>query len=660
MNCPWCDHPIEEDVHRCTRCGSDFGREMSERISLCFSLRAQLHELERFVGMDLERLAATHEAPSASPAPSTPSEPLISVPPWVMSDPAPPRPAEEPQEIPEPAPPPPRTASQPRRPEPEPALLRKQTKIDLEFNFGQKWVLIAGLLTMVVGVGYFLKYSFDQGWIGPAGRVAIAYAWGIGFLAAGDRLRKEYERFGLSLVGGGIAVLYFAAYAAFDFYHLFGQLPSFAVMSLVTATAGALAVRYDERRIAVLGIIGGFLTPILLGTGQANLVGLMGYLSVLNLGILFVSFHKQWEILNALGFVFTWLLYAAWFQAHYRPDEFRPAILFANLFYLVHTVAPFAYQFTGERKGNTTGLGQMVPNSLVSFAFCYRMITLSYPIAWVGLLTTGYAAVFLALATYLARTDRDDAEAFVLLLAKAGMFLVVTIPLIFSGHWITVFWAAQAIALLAVGIGLERKLPVIAGYALLLVAAGKFVVYDYAFVFGVNLAPHMAAGAWSASLVERLVTTAAVLVAVHAAGTMADRAWLRNTPLEYADSVLIRAAEGVLLFIVLNVETATFFAEHLPDAGFAAISALWTLFAVALMAIGFRRNSQLLRKTAIGLFVLTLGKVFRFDMVRVSTPYRIVSFVLLGIVLVGTSYLYHRYRDRLSPPNSEDGAPHED
>ena len=61
---------------------------------------------------------------------------------------------------------------------------RKETS-DLEIRLGQKWLLIVGLLTMVFGVGYFLKYSFDQGWVGPAGRVAMAYVWGIVFLIAG-------------------------------------------------------------------------------------------------------------------------------------------------------------------------------------------------------------------------------------------------------------------------------------------------------------------------------------------------------------------------------------------------------------------------------------------------------------------------------------------
>ena len=104
---------------------------------------------------------------------------------------------------------------------------------------------------------------------------------------------------------------------------------------------------------------------------------------------------------------------------------------------------------------------------------------------------------------------------------------------------------------------------------------------------------------------------------------------------------------GIVLFIILTAEISSFFYTYLLPARFAAISVLWTSFSVVLMLIGFRQNNVALRKVSFGLFLVVVLKVFLFDMSNFSTPYRIISFIILGLVLVGTSYLYYRHKDRI-------------
>jgi uncharacterized membrane protein len=110
---------------------------------------------------------------------------------------------------------------------------------------------------------------------------------------------------------------------------------------------------------------------------------------------------------------------------------------------------------------------------------------------------------------------------------------------------------------------------------------------------------------------------------------------------------LIFSAWTILLFIILNIEIASLFHDYLPKARFTSISILWTMFSVVLMIKGFKANSSTFRKISLGLFSITLIKVFLFDMSRFSTPYRIISFIILGLVLVSTSYLYHRFKDKI-------------
>jgi uncharacterized membrane protein len=527
---------------------------------------------------------------------------------------------------------------------------------------GQKWLLSAGLLTMVFGVGYFLKYSFDQGWVGPAGRVAAAYVWGIAFLIAGNQFKKKnFETFGLSLVGGGIAVLYFATFAAFQIYHLFDQTPSFLIMVLVTVLASLLAILYDAKGLAVMGLVGGFLTPVLLTTGQDNQIALMTYMTILNFGLLGIAFYKRWDILNSLGFSFTYLLYTAWYASHYAEHKFWPAIIFLNIFFLIYSVAPFAYQFFRKSSEQVRGFTILILNSLFAFGYSYAMIRGHFSLPWVSIISLFYALVFLSLATFLYRRGVHKQEAFAVFLAKAALFIIITVPIIFSKHWITIFWAVQGLTVLWMGSTLDRKGLRLAGYGLLGITVGKFLFHDYSDIFLLDF-PYRFAMRFDYSflLVERLTTSVVLLIMLFAAGSIARRDSLRTFSPGHPDAPTVFGVWGSLLFIILNVEVSSFFYEYLPQGRFAAISVLWTLFSVALMLLGFKKNASALRKASFGLFLATVLKVFLFDMANVSTPYRIISFIILGLVLVGTSYLYYKFKDRIISVMAEDRSREQD
>ncbi len=521
-----------------------------------------------------------------------------------------------------------------------------------EINIGQKWLLIIGIVTMVFGIGYFLKYSFEQGWVGPAGRVTMAYIWGIIFLIGGDQFRKrKFSAFGLSLVGGGIATLYFSTFAAFNLYHLFSQTPSFLVMVVITVLASVLAIVYDTKWLAILGLIGGFLTPVMLSTGHDNYIFLMTYMTILNLGLLSVAFYKKWDILNILGFVATYLIYTGWFSSHYNQSKFWPAILFITLYYFIYSIIPFAYQFLREKSDGIKGFLIITPNSFLAFGFSYFMIRERFSLEWVSVITILYAVVFLLMASYLYKKEMYKQNAFVVLLGKAALFLIITIPVIFSKHWITIFWAAQATVLLWTGIRLGRKSIIIGSYILLGGAVCKFLFYDYSVVFKISFHSLHIMGHYTYIIVERYITSLFVLLVIYefACFVKKDRLAHLSTSLSLSpkihDAFIFMGLFCLMLFIILNVETYKFFDEYLPNARFAAISVLWTLFSVVLMVKGFSNNNSFARIVSLGLFLITLTKVFLFDMSKIHTPYRILSFIILGIVLIGTSYLYHRNKN---------------
>ncbi len=641
MICPKCSAPIVAAGRYCGACGHDLGEEMSSRLTFYFGLRddvdrmgkmhnamtaefakvwRRLQEYEVVLRGDLAGAAAASTRPATEPPPS--ARPVHAAAPAAAAQPV-------------------------------PGIVKEQKKpsaggSDLEIRMGQKWLLIIGILAMVFGVGYFLKYSFEQGWVGPAGRVAMAYLWGVVFLIAGDRFRKkELKNFGLSLSGGGIAVLYFATFAGFQLYDLIPQATAFGVMVLITALACLLAVLYDAKWLAVLGMAGGFLTPVLLSTGRDNQIVLMTYMTILNLGLLAIAFRKKWDLLTRLGFFFTYLLFTGWYMRHYAQHKFWPAIIFLTIFFLIYSIAPVASQILRKTSVRAGSAWIMVMNSLFAFAYSYAMISERFSLAWVSVITVFYSVMFLGMASYLHKQGRHQQDAFVLLLAKAMLFLIITVPIIFSKHWITIFWAAQALTLLWAGLRLDRKSLVGAAQVLFLVAVFKFLLYDYSVIFRFSDYTWAFSDGYTFRIVERLAATIVLLACLASARQLAAKSSTSLIPRDRGDAAALAIALGIVLFIVLNAEASAFFHQYLSAARFAAISVLWTVFSVGLMVLGFRHSSAALRRTAIGLFGATVLKVFLSDMANVSTPYRILSFIILGLVLTGTSYLYYRFRDRI-------------
>ncbi len=653
MNCPKCGRAITDAGRYCVSCGYDFGDEFYNKLALYFGLKddlAQLGKIENSLFSGIERVLSKigeYEKLLEADLRNAPGSPALG-----KKMPAEPAPAITDKMRGTPPLPTGETSS----PGSLPAGQSRKETSDLEIRLGQKWLLIAGLLTMVFGVGYFLKYSFEQGWVGPAGRVAAAYVWGIVFLLAGNQFKKKnFETFGLSLAGGGIAVLYFATFAAFQIYHLFDQTPSFLIMVLITVLASLLAILYDAKGLAVMGLVGGFLTPVLLTTGQDNQIALMTYMTILNLGLLGIAFYKKWDILNSLGFSFTYLLYTAWYVSHYAEHKFWPALIFLNIFFLIYSVAPFAYQFFRKSSEQVRGFSILILNSLFAFGYSYAMIRGHFSLPWVSVISLFYALVFLSLATFLYRRGVHQQEAFVVFLAKAALFLIITVPIIFSRHWITVFWAVQGLTLLWMGSTLDRKGLRAAGYGLLGITVWKFLFHDYSGIFLLDFSYRFAIRyGYTSLLVERLTTSVVLLIMLFVAGSMARRDSLRTFSPGHPDAPAVFGVWGALLFIILNVEVSSFFYEYLPQGRFAAISVLWTLFSVSLMLLGFKKNASALRKASLGLFLATVLKVFLFDMAKVSTPYRIISFIILGLVLVGTSYLYYKFKDRIISVMADD------
>ncbi len=530
MRCPRCGEWLVPSQSVCGKCGFDvtaldqidvIRRDLTRTSEDFQTIARRLQSLQRSLASFASALAANVAAPAKEtqrPQEETPAE-VQNV-------------ADLVKEIPAPAAQEPPPAPQPRRPDaaveavsrlhsesvghsvstPPPFLDRVA-----EVRLGQKWLLIIGIVVMVLGVGYFLKYAFDQNWIGPVGRVAMAYAGGAACLAIGEHFRRKgLAAFGLYLVGGGIAVLYFSGYAAFQVYYLIGQPTALGLMVAVTALAGLLALAHDVMWLAVLGIIGGFLTPVILSTKQDHQIALMTYMTILNGGILWIAAFKRWGLLHGLGFAFTWLLFLVWYEAHYEPVRFVPTTVFLNIFFAIYAIVPFAYYFVPRDHAQRPGFAITFLNTLIAFGVSYAMIREYASTQAISIVSVAYGTLYFGMAVYLRRRNPQSLDAFVMMVAMAVLFFVITVPLYFSRHWITVCWAVQAAALLWAAVRIVDQRLFFGGIVLLFLALGKFAAHDLINIFHLDLSVMAFTAGFAPAFAERWLTSLTVLAATFA------------------------------------------------------------------------------------------------------------------------------------------------
>src|SRR5213594_4654893 len=197
--------------------------------------------------------------------------------------------------------------------------------INWEQFMGAKLFAWIGGLAHFLGVAFFVKYSFEHNLIPPEMRVAIGFVVGVGLLIGGLLVkRKENAVTAQTLCATGILVLYAVTFACRSYYHFafFGLIPTFLLMTLITAVAFLLAVRSNAIVIAVLGIAGGFLTPVLLSTGQDHPLGLFMYIALLDIGLLGVGQRQRWNVLPILGAVGTSLMQFAWIATFFVSEKY--------------------------------------------------------------------------------------------------------------------------------------------------------------------------------------------------------------------------------------------------------------------------------------------------------------------------------------------------
>lgn len=670
----------------------------------------------------------------------------------------------------------------------------RNPNVSMEYAIAVAWLIRAGIIIMVVGGVFFVTYSIEKGLIGPVGRVSGMLLGGLTMVGFGLKLaNKKYHAIAQGLLGGGIAMLYIGIFAGFSKFKIIDTLPAFALMIVITIAAGMIAVRLNSLLVAIFGVVGGYMTPVLINTGSGNLPGLYSYLILLGICTLWIAKYRDWKLLNAFAFFFTYLLFGLSMGKHYHDDDFSMAMTFLSLFFVLFSFIPILYNIINRQKSTAIELMFMFFNASVFFPTAYGLIIDQYDKEYVAIVTIALALFYIGQIYFFLMRKLQDKNFLIMLTGFASFFITFTIPLLLSDEWITTAWAIQALVFMWMSKRMKSNfirlvahflyfltfiwlmifdLPdnvfnasttdywpemlnrfMTLGMTILSLAGSYFllkqekqegedipdgyigtlkkndirvfvgdsavakVIFWLAFIslFGylhvefyyfcdcyyppirMTILSFIWLGAMIYLLTNYLNAGRKALGAVltvfvvfflmklaffdlnfwkfsidsfvyagpysYEAGIMRLLDFLPAvTFFAYAAFVLIPDSGGdqdeqlmgyqafgtlslVMLFVYTTLELNTFLGDKAPGFQSGGISILWSLYAIAFVLSGILKDSKALRYSGLTLFVIVVAKVFFSDLSRLDQLYRIIAFIVLGVIILGGAFVYVRFKD---------------
>ena len=544
--------------------------------------------------------------------------------------------------------------------EPAPPLPRpKAAGPDLEQWFGQRGLLVVGVLALLTATGFFLKYAIDRGWIAPIVRSLLAIVAGVAVAAWGEaRIRQGLRRYGAAMIGAGGGLAYLGLWAAAGPYGLIERRVGILLLAACTVVVILLALRHEVEGLAIWALAGAYLAPILLQPSVRHPEAFLGYLEIVGLGTGLLAYTMSWRRTFDLALIGYFLLAAAgardalvsplgcWFLAagalltlHVTRRRAWPEARVAvpavtwlllgvaladlhgqepRLWLALAAAVAVAGLLWWQQIDGRLGAGEeallFVANPLVLIALA-ALDGLRVFVDTPALLPALLAALYLGVG-WVRRTAPHMMMGFGL---AALAFAVQAHP------WaVVVGWTALALAALAV----EQ----VGGRPGARSAALGLAVVTFPWLFGVALQDRaFAAPAFTDSW--------ALALYIYVAGlALAARKWRKAG----RGAELLWVLCGAAVFAGGSIELQRYFAPRSPLAADLALSVFWLVYAGALVQLGFARQRKDVRSAGLVVAAGAGLKIVLYDLSNLEALYRIASFFALALIALGVAYVYNK------------------
>jgi uncharacterized membrane protein len=353
----------------------------------------------------------------------------------------------------------------------------QRPSFDLEELLGGRVLAWAGAVAVFIGVVFFLATALRRGWIDEPTRVVLAYLGSTALLALGLYLyeRRGRSQAALAAVAAAIASLYASTTAATTLYDLVDPAVGLGVALLVGATATAIAVRWDSRELAGIGIVGALLSPVLVDAGTSGVA--LAFMAVALVSAAGVLLWKRWDWLAAAAFLTSAPQLVAWLADSY-DDSLPLALAVLAAFWLLYAIAAVGYELRVPTEAlrpssATLLLGDAILTSVGGWLMLDQSGHSDAATGWV----IGVALVHVALGAATLR-GRISREVSLLLLAVGIGLSAIGAALALDGPALVAAWSVEAVLLAWLARRMQKDRGYVAAVGFLAAASAHVVLFD--------------------------------------------------------------------------------------------------------------------------------------------------------------------------------------
>ncbi len=510
---------------------------------------------------------------------------------------------------------------------------KKSKEPFIEKFLGEKFLLTIGIIAILFASAFFLKYSFERNLFTPIFRVTVTAISGMAFVLVGYYLKAKYRIFGVILITGGIAVLFFSNFASLVLYKFYGTIIAFLINFILVICSLFLAVRFNSQWVSIVGIGGAYLTPLSLKSTLTNDMGFFTYLMALSLAPLFLAYKKKWITIALLSNLFTTMWFYMWYYSYFKSNSSLNFIYFGIWFYAIFLLITVFY-LKEENKNTLFVLSAMVA------MFFYPLISIK-AMSFAGTQLISPSLCYISLGIILAGVSflnlfKDREKVF---LFAIGILTVFTgIYFNFKHIDFTSLLSITLILSIYLFLILEKKWILVVNLILIIFIFFKSTTYDIFENLGFKF-NHFSFRNYS-NIASRVMEYLAVVTAI----SINAKASLKKNSKWFAKTAGFFAGLAILIFLTYEASTAFYKIFHKGQS--MAVSVLWAIFAFALFFIGLKKERKTYRYSALILFGVVLLKLFFIDLLSLSALYRVLTFFITGIVLIFSSYIYYKFKGK--------------
>ncbi len=481
----------------------------------------------------------------------------------------------------------------------------------LEYQIGQFWFAKAGIIILIIGIAFFLTFPYKN--LSPVVPCLFGFVFAFLFFICSGWCKKTFNFISGYLYGGGLVLLYFTAVKM----HFFGNeqlirgLPlEIFILIIISAIEIYLSLKRKSSYLAALSLTLGYVTSVL--SNDAYFI----FISVLILSGLavYIKLRFEWDMMIFYGIILTYTAHFIWFINNpvINGQIQTVTVPQSNLLFLISYSLIFAAGNLMRKKGHPENASVIV-SSLLNAAGCYglfSLISLSMDPGTIFIYNIAASILFLVISVLFWVREQSRYSTFIFaILGYLALSVAIIVEFKTPGSFIWLCW--QSLLVVSTAIWFRSKYIILANFIIYLI-----IFFTYLLLEGKI----------------HLVSLSFGIVALLSARILnwkKDRLELKTDQMRNA----------YLLSALFIIPYALYFA--MPDG---LISVSWIGAAILYYLLSLALKNKKYRWMALLTLLLTIVYVFVIGITSSDPTYKIVSFILLGAVLISVSLIYTKYK----------------